>query len=92
MHLPRRVLLVIGTFCLSVLMYVDRVCISAAKGPVTRDLGLSQREWGWVLSAFAVDESNLLRADDGLPPGGWAVGSGLFRANSSPSAALCWAG
>ena len=54
MLVPRRYLLVAGTFCLSVLMYVDRVCISAAEGPIARDLNLTKREMGWVLSAFAL--------------------------------------
>jgi len=51
---PRRHVFVGGTFLLSVLLYVDRICISAAKEPVVRDLGLSDREMGWVLSAFAL--------------------------------------
>lgn len=52
--LPQRHWLVAGTFCLSVLLYVDRVCISAAKGPISRDLNLSDTQMGWVLSAFAL--------------------------------------
>jgi MFS transporter, ACS family, glucarate transporter len=52
--IPKRFLLVCGTFLLSVLLYVDRVCISAAKDPITRDLGLSDTQMGWVLSAFAL--------------------------------------
>lgn len=35
------------------LLYVDRVCISTAKGPIMRDLGLSSKQFGWVLAAFA---------------------------------------
>lgn len=54
MPLPRRVLVVTGTFLLSVLLYVDRVCISTAKGPITAELGLSDTQFGWVMSAFAV--------------------------------------
>ncbi len=38
---------------LSVLLYVDRTCISAAKDAVTTDLGLSDEQWSWVLAAFA---------------------------------------
>lgn len=33
---------------------MDRVCISAAKEPVAADLGLSDTQMGWVLSAFAL--------------------------------------
>src|SRR5262245_66332182 len=50
----RRHLLVLGTFLLAVLLYVDRVCISTAKGPVTAELRLSDTEFGWVLSAFSL--------------------------------------
>src|SRR5574341_888027 len=52
--IPRRYVFVAGTFLLSVLLYVDRVCISAAEKPVARDLGLTDRQMGWVLSAFAL--------------------------------------
>lgn len=52
--LPRRYLVVAGTFLLSVLLYVDRVCISTAKGPITKELGLTDTQFGWVMSAFAI--------------------------------------
>ena len=52
--IPKRHLLVLGTFLLSVLLYIDRICISAAKEPIARDLGLSDKQMGWVLSAFAL--------------------------------------
>ena len=51
--IPKRALLVTGTFMLSVLLYVDRTCIATAKDAVTRDLGLSNEQWSWVLAAFA---------------------------------------
>ena len=54
MPLPRRALVVIGTFLLSVLLYVDRVCISTAKGPITKELGLTDTQFGWVMSSFAI--------------------------------------
>ena len=50
---PRRALLVATTFLLSVLLYVDRACISTAKDAVTGDLGLSELQWSWVLASFA---------------------------------------
>ena len=50
----QRFILVFGTFLLSVLLYIDRVCISAAKEPIAEDLGLSDTQMGWVLSAFAL--------------------------------------
>ena len=52
--IPTRYLLVLGTFLLAVLLYVDRVCISTAKGPITTELKLSDTEFGWALSAFAL--------------------------------------
>ena len=50
---PRRFLIVLATFSLSLLLYVDRTCISAAKDAVTSDLALTDRQWSWVLAAFA---------------------------------------
>jgi len=52
--LPKRYWLVAGTFLLSMLLYVDRVCISAAKDAITADFGLSDTQFGWVLSVFAL--------------------------------------
>jgi len=52
--IPRRALVVTGTFLLSVLLYVDRVCISTAKGPITKELSLTDHQFGWVMSAFAL--------------------------------------
>jgi len=51
--LPRRYLIVLATFLLSVLLYVDRTCISTAKDAVTGELGLSKEQWSWVLASFA---------------------------------------
>ncbi len=51
--LPQRYFVVVATFLLSFLLYVDRVCISTAKGQIVSDLGLSDAQFGWVLSAFA---------------------------------------
>ena len=52
--MPRRALVVVATFLLAFLLYVDRVCISTAKGPIVADLGLTDAQFGWVLSAFAL--------------------------------------
>ena len=60
-----RFLIVLSTFLLSVLLYVDRVCISAAKDAVAQDLSLSDLQMGWVFSAFSLGYA-LLQA-----PGGW---------------------
>ncbi len=52
--MPKRFLFVLATFLLSVLLYVDRICISTAKDGITRDLGLDDKQFGWALSAFAL--------------------------------------
>jgi ACS family glucarate transporter-like MFS transporter len=49
-----RHLLVAVTFTLSMLLYVDRIAISTAKLPISGELGLTDTEFGWVLSAFAL--------------------------------------
>ncbi len=51
--IPARFLLITGTFLLSLLLYVDRTCISTAKDAVTRDLALTNEQWSWVLASFA---------------------------------------
>jgi ACS family glucarate transporter-like MFS transporter len=63
--LPKRVWLIVCTFSLSLLLYVDRICISAAEGPLSADLGLSREQMGWVMSAFALGYA-LFQA-----PSGW---------------------
>lgn len=62
---PKRVWLVVGTFSLSLLLYVDRICISAAEGPISSELGLRPEHMGWVMSAFALGYA-LFQA-----PSGW---------------------
>jgi len=41
-------------FFLSVITYVDRVCISVAGKSIQEDLGLTPAQWGWVLGAFTI--------------------------------------
>jgi len=65
MSIPKRSFIVLATFFLSVLLYVDRVCISAAKGPISTDLELSETQMGWVFSAFALGYALL------QTPSGW---------------------
>jgi ACS family glucarate transporter-like MFS transporter len=52
--IPKRYSLVFGTFLLSMLLYVDRVCIAVAGNSVSADLRLTPTQFGWVLSAFAL--------------------------------------
>ena len=44
----------LGSFLITLLLYVDRVCISSAKDAISGDLGLTDIQMGWVLSAFAL--------------------------------------
>lgn len=39
---------------LSVITYMDRLCIAVAGPSMQKDLGLSPEQWGWVLGAFAL--------------------------------------
>lgn len=52
--MKKRHLLVATTFSLTLLLYIDRVCISAAKGPISEALDLNDKQFGWILSAFAL--------------------------------------
>ena len=50
----RRYGVVLFLFVLSMITYVDRVCISAAKDPIAAELKLSDSAMGLVFSAFAL--------------------------------------
>jgi len=52
--IPIRFVLVFSTFLLTVLLYVDRACISAAKGDISADLGFSMTEFGWIMAIFTL--------------------------------------
>ena len=52
--MPARILFVAAAVFISMLLYVDRVCISSARDEMTRELQLTDREFGWVISAFAL--------------------------------------
>ncbi|WKN30862.1 MFS transporter [Porifericola rhodea] len=49
-----RHLMVLGTFLLALLLYIDRVCISVAKEPIAHELGFDDKQMGWILSVFAL--------------------------------------
>ena len=55
----------VGMFLLTLLLYIDRICISVAKDPIAADLGLSDKMMGWVLSAFALGYA-LLQVPSGI--------------------------
>ena len=52
--MPTRFVFVVGTFLLSLLLYVDRAAISTAKDSITGALSLTDKQFGWVLGAFSV--------------------------------------
>ncbi len=41
-------------FLLSVITYLDRVCISVAGPRIQKDLDISPEKWGWVVGAFTL--------------------------------------
>jgi MFS family permease len=41
-------------FALSIVTYIDRVCISTAAGEIRHELGLSADQMGWVFSSFVI--------------------------------------
>ncbi len=51
---PVRYRMVAGTFLLALIVLFDRIMISVAKDPVAADLGLSEKQMGWVLAIFAL--------------------------------------
>lgn len=51
---PIRFLLVLSTFLLTVLLYVDRACISAAKDDICADLGFDLTDFGWIMAVFTL--------------------------------------
>jgi len=56
MRFPFRILIVLGSFLLTVLLYIDRACISTAKGAITKDLALDPTgiQFGWIMAAFTL--------------------------------------
>ncbi len=52
MKYRHRVLILL--FFLSIITYLDRVCISVAGPEMQRDLDISPEWWGWVVGVFAV--------------------------------------
>jgi len=51
---PKRYWLIFGTFLLSMLLYVDRACISTAKDAIRGDLGFTDAQWGWIMAVFGL--------------------------------------
>lgn len=49
-----RTLLLVVLVLLSILTFVDRLCIAVAGPRMQADLGISTEQWGWVLGAFVL--------------------------------------
>ena len=62
--IPIRYLLVFSTFLLTVLLYIDRPFISAAKKDISTDLGFSNTDFGWIMAVFTLGYA-LLQAPSG---------------------------
>lgn len=67
-----RYIFVVGTFLLTLLLYVDRICISVAKDPIAKSLDLSKEQMGWVLSAFALGYA-LFQTPGGMMADKWGA-------------------
>lgn len=52
--MPKRYWVIVGTFLLAMLLYIDRILISVAKPEVSAALLLSDKQMGWVLSIFSL--------------------------------------
>ncbi len=63
---PFRLLLVLASFFLTVLLYIDRACISTAKGPIIKALNLDADgiQFGLIMAAFTLGYA-LLQAPTG---------------------------
>jgi sugar phosphate permease len=64
--MKKRYFILILLTLLSVITYLDRLCIAVAGPSMQQDLGLSPEQWGWVMGAFA-----LTYALFEIPSGAW---------------------
>ena len=85
MQRPTRVRFgVLGFACsLSLLTYLDRICIMRAKEDMQHDLGFSNNEMGWIFSAFIIGYA-LFEV-----PGGW-MGDIWGSRRVITRIVLCW--
>lgn len=63
--IPRRYILVFITFLLTLILYIDRACISVAKEPISDSLHLTPEQMGWVFAMFSLGYA-LLQTPSGL--------------------------
>jgi MFS transporter, ACS family, glucarate transporter len=50
----QRLWLMLGLFILSLILYIDRVCISTGKADIAKDLQLNDVQMGWVFAMFTL--------------------------------------
>ena len=62
---PYRYALVFLTFFLTVLLYVDRACISTAKADICADLNFDIKQFGWIMAIFTLGYA-LMQTPSGL--------------------------
>jgi MFS family permease len=51
---PARLVYLTYVAVLSLILYLDRICISQAAGPISGELGLNKVQLGWKFSAFTL--------------------------------------
>lgn len=52
--MPRRTYIVVAPFLISLLLHIDRTCIQVAGEAIKGDLGLTDKQFGWILSIFTL--------------------------------------
>ena len=52
--MKQRHIVLLLLFLLSIITYVDRVCIAVAGPRMQQDLGITPELWGWVVGVFAI--------------------------------------
>jgi MFS family permease len=69
--LKQRNIVLVLLMAVGVITFLDRINISVAGASIMQDLGLSTRQWGWVLSSFILSYGLLQ-----MPLGAWGDRSG----------------
>ena len=67
---------------LSIITYVDRICIAVAGPRMQDDLHISPEAWGWVTGIFALSYGRLFHSASG-----WIVGRCCWGRSSPPKSA-----
>lgn len=52
--IPFRYVLAFLSFTLSVVLYIDRACISTSKASIMESLGISVTQFGWIMASFTL--------------------------------------